>query len=364
MTIGLFLGLFLGVLIQGKLINFIQAPLYKAVVALVVITVVAGLLSGIGSYMGIQLRQTIERARRLRIISVLDRFLGAAVGGATLLGAVWLCAALLNNVPQQTLQRQIRNSVIIVKLNDTLPPVPNVVARLGQLINPNGYPDVFAGLEPTVNTNAPLPSIGTLNSVVNEDRASVVKVEGLGCGGITQGSGFVAGNGLVITDAHVVAGVNQPLIMDTNGQHSTTVVWFDPNLDVAILRSSYLAGQPLVLNTATADRGIPGAVLGYPGGGLFTAQPATVLSAFTALGRNIYNQGSTERQIYSIKATVRPGNSGGPLVNEDGQVFGVVFAESTNYNDIGYALTMKSVAAELNQAKNDYQPVGTGGCAQ
>jgi S1-C subfamily serine protease len=104
--------------------------------------------------------------------------------------------------------------------------------------------------------------------------------------------------------------------------------------------------------------------LGYPGGGDFTAGPAVVIESFKATGQDIYNQGKTTREVYSIKGSVQPGNSGGPLVNKEGDVIGVIFAESTTYDDVGYALTADSVIARLNTAKNRNTIVTTGGCTQ
>jgi S1-C subfamily serine protease len=105
-------------------------------------------------------------------------------------------------------------------------------------------------------------------------------------------------------------------------------------------------------------------VEGYPGGGSFTVSAAMVLDSFQATGRNIYNEGATDRQVYSLKTDVRPGNSGGPLINKDGTVIGVVFAESTTYDHVGYALTMQQVISEFHQADTNTQPVSTGTCAE
>jgi S1-C subfamily serine protease len=168
----------------------------------------------------------------------------------------------------------------------------------------------------------------------------------------------------VVTNAHVVAGVAKPKVVDKNGTHRTTVIWFDPDLDMAVLRALDLAGKPLPLVNQTADTGTEAAVLGYPGGGAFKADPAAIIDAFTATGRNIYNQETATREIYSMKADVISGNSGGPLINKNGEVIGVVFAHSVAYQHVGYSLTMPQVINELSQAKTNIEPVGTGSCAQ
>ena len=203
-----------------------------------------------------------------------------------------------------------------------------------------------------------------LQTAVENDRASVVKIEGQGCGGIVEGSGFVAGSGLIISNAHVIAGIKHPYVIDANGTHSATALWFDPNLDFAVLRVSNLAGRPLVIANRTATTGTPSAVLGYPGGGSFSAKPAAILNQFTASGRNIYGRGSTSREIYEVQADIIPGNSGGPLVARDGSVIGLVFAQSTTYQHVGYALTNSQVSHEFNQAIAQNQVRSTGSCTE
>ena len=210
----------------------------------------------------------------------------------------------------------------------------------------------------------PLPALGSLEPAVRKVADSVVKIEGQGCGGIVEGSGFVAANGLVATNAHVVAGIRQPLVVDGKGTHNATLIWFDPNLDFAVLRVSGLVGAPLTIRDDQIDRGTAAAVLGYPGGGAFTAKPAAVLNEYTATGRNIYNRSSTNRDIYELKADIIPGNSGGPLIDSSGDVIGIVFAQSTSYNSVGYALQTNAVIKELSQAKAQNHAVNSGSCAE
>jgi S1-C subfamily serine protease len=142
------------------------------------------------------------------------------------------------------------------------------------------------------------------------------------------------------------------------------VIWFDPDLDFAILRTTELAGKPLIFNKNIASRGSPAVVLGYPGGGAFEADPASVLNQFTAVGRNIYNQKTTEREVYEVSAKVVQGNSGGPLVAQDGTVLGMIFAESTSYENIGYALTNPSLVTAIGQAESSNRSVATGSCTE
>lgn len=362
-TSGLLVGFFVGALVQGKLIHIANSPEHKALLSVVIILSAVMLFSTLGEYIGTKLKAHIQQIN-IRGIDAADKVFGSALAGITILLVAWLAAAIFSSAPIQGLQRQIRGSVIIAQLNRSLPSAPNAVARLGHLIDPNGFPDVFTGLEPRIDINTPLPSIGELDAAVQKARVSVVEIQGEGCGGVSTGSGFVADTNLVVTNAHVVAGVADPVIVDANGKHRTQVIWFDPNLDMAVLRASDLAGQPLTISTDILPTGTPSAVLGYPGGGPFTARPATILDSFNAIGRNIYNQGKTERRVYSIKGEVEPGNSGGPLIDRDGTVIGLVFAESTSYDQVGYALTTDQIVDGLNRAKDRSQVVGTGSCTR
>ncbi|HYH75406.1 MAG TPA: MarP family serine protease [Candidatus Saccharimonadales bacterium] len=360
-TLGLVAGLFLGSFIQGWLVQYADNAVQKASLILGILIGCVVSLAMVGEYVGGIVKGKIDQVHLYRINKA-DRIAGAGVGGLTLLFIVWLGAALLINAPLTSIQQQIKGSFIISTLNKTLPPAPTLVASIGNVIDPNGFPDVFTGLEPKIDTNTPLPSIGELDNAVQASRVSVVKVEGEACGGVSDGSGFIADTGLVVTNAHVIAGVDTPFVIDAEGRHKASVLWFDKDLDLAIVRANGLAGEPLPIDSTTAPVGTPAAVLGYPGGGDFTAEPATILESFNAEGRDIYGQGESIRQIYSVRANVQPGNSGGPMVDAEGEVVGVVFAESTEYDQVGYALTMEAVLAALNQAKDQNTVVDTGYC--
>jgi S1-C subfamily serine protease len=360
-TFGFFLGLFVGAFAEGKLMHLAHSADTRAFLALTITLSAAFLFMGIGEYVGWVLKFKVSDST---IADRFDRYFGSILSGVALLAAIWLGASIFRSVPSPLWQRQIRGSHVISLLDRSLPSAPDILTKLGHLIDPNAFPQVFTGLEPAPVKDVPLPDMGDLNAAVEATRASVVKIEGKGCGGVVEGSGFVATANDVITNAHVVAGVSNPVVLDTKGTHKARVVFFDPDLDIAVLRTSGLGGEPLVLQTATAADGTAGVVLGYPGGGDFTARAAAVLESFKAQGRNIYNQGETQRDIYSVKSPVEEGNSGGPLINKNGEVIGVIFAKSTTYDNLGYALAMNAVVNDLNQAKNSNQTVSTGSCAE
>jgi S1-C subfamily serine protease len=359
-TAGFFGGLFLGAWLEPHTVGLVHTQNGRAIVTLVTTLGCALMLLTVGEYIGLRLKHGV----RLKRVNAFDNGLGALLGVISLLFSIWLVAAVIGSLPFSGLQSALHDSRIISDLDKALPEAPAVIASLGHLIDPNGFPQVFIGSEPSPRTGVNLPSLGIMQAAVQSDKLSVVKVEGQGCGGIVDGSGFVVGSGLVATNAHVIAGILHPYIEDSNGTHSATVIWFDPNLDFAVLRVDNLAGKSLLISTSHVNSGTAAAILGYPGGGPFTANPAAVLDEFTATGRNIYGSGNTNRDVYEVQANIIPGNSGGPLVDKDGKVIGVVFAESTTYQHVGYALTTGQVSTEINQAGSLKQAVSTGRCAE
>jgi S1-C subfamily serine protease len=358
-TVGFFAGLFLGAWLNALLNNLVGSPGTRALLALFIILVSSIGLMTVGEYVGLRLKFNLRGAE---LTNKFDKFFGSILAAVTLLAAVWLGASIFRNVPDSGWQRQIRNSRIITLLDNNLPSAPGALTKLGHLIDPNNFPQVFAGLEPALKTDAPLPDMGALNPAIQQVRPSIVKIEGEGCNNIVEGSGFVAQNDVVVTNAHVVAGVKQPFVLDQKGKHGGKVVLFDQDLDIAILRTTNLAGGPLRLEAQTASNGTPTAVLGYPSGGGFTAEPGVILETFKAEGRNIYNQGHTVRDVYSVKTNIQHGNSGGPVIDKNGAVVGVIFAKSINYDHVGYALTMQQVIADLNRAKDLTDRVSTNSC--
>jgi S1-C subfamily serine protease len=359
-TVGFFIGLGLGALLQHFTVTWVDSQNSKSIVTLLTTLGLAFLFLTAGEYVGIILKTKL----RFKKINAADNALGTGLAAASVLAAVWLSASIIASTPLPSLQKTVKESYIVSHLDEHLPAAPGVIASIGKLIDPNGFPEVFSGREPVPPANVPLPNLGDLQTAVRADAASVVKVEGQGCGGIVEGSGFVIANGMVATNAHVVAGISSPYIVDSNGTHAATAIWFDPDLDLAVLRTTKLAGTPLHLNTAEAPQNTPAAVLGYPGGGSFSAKPAAILDSFTASGRNIYGQGSVRRQVYEIRGEVIPGNSGGPLIARDGSVIGVIFAESTTYDKVGYALTAQAVSSGISQAQTRNQRVATGSCTE
>ncbi len=284
-TIAFLLGLYPGSILASKVMEHTSGP-SKPLVGLAILLTVSFVLMTIAELLAVRLKFSIKSSTLQKI----DNGLGSAVAIVTLLLGVWLAAALFQLAPTSSFQGAIKDSRIIGVLNRKLPPVNSVLSSLSKLIDPNQSPQVFAGREPSPSANYTLPDPSVYSAMLASVQPSVVKIEGLGCGGIVDGSGFVYSDGRVVTNAHVVAGVQDPKIRDANGTHSTTVVLFDPDNDIAVLRATDLAGKPLTINNKDAANGTGVFVLGYPGGGAYTVQSGAIIEKFTAIGQDIYAQ--------------------------------------------------------------------------
>ena len=355
---GFLVGLYLGALLASATVRLVHGESSRTVVALASLLGVAALCGTVGRIVGNMAFRRVHRG----FVGAIDSALGVGVAIVASLLVAWLLANTFVNSSSLKLNASIDQSSIIRSLDSVLPAPPSVFSRVQSFLSAEGFPPVFAQLAPASAGPVTLPGSAQLQQAVARDGASTVKVVAVGCGQIQEGSGFLVAPGIVVTNAHVVAGIPHPSVEDANGLHPTTVLLFDPSYDLAVMRVDGLDEQPLHLDPDQVARGVQAAVLGYPDGGPFDAVPAGVLAEFEAQGRDIYGQGLTLRNVYEIQALVRPGNSGGPLVQPDGEVIGVVFSRSTSNDNIGYALTSPGVLSRVMQAEAAPGAVGTGPC--
>jgi S1-C subfamily serine protease len=355
---GFALGVVLGADLAPKLTGLATAPTIKAETALFCVFGLAALLAAVGHVVG------SSGARHLRATPgrSVDASLGVVIAVVVTLAIAWLVGSMLADNPVRSVAVQVQRSAILRFLDRVLPPAPPVIARIQRLLDAGGLPEVFARLEPYAAPPLALPRSAVVQAAFAHSAASTIKIEGAACNGIQEGSGFVVAPGVVVTNAHVIAGVRHPFIVDNDTPTAATPVLFDPNLDIAVLRDPSVNGPSLPLAATNVPRGTPAAVVGYPGGGPIDAQPAVVLTELDAVGRNIYGTATTRRDVYEIEGIVRPGNSGGPLIEADGTVVGVVFARSTLNGDIGYALTSAAVRAATLRGETLDVPTPTGPC--
>ncbi|WP_378148126.1 MarP family serine protease [Cnuibacter sp. UC19_7] len=300
----------------------------------------------------------------LRIARGLDSIGGAVLGFATWAVAVWLVAGFLQTTAFPPAQQLTASSQVVSTLNRISPVPPStVLGALGDALDTVGFPQVFAdGVEVIQGTQAPDPSVP---DAVNAASPSIVRVlsSAAQCSGGAEGTGWVVAEDRVITNAHVVAGSDQLVVQIGGvGEHKpATLVAFDPETDLAVLDVPGLGVAPLTLGTelAASDAAY---VAGYPENGPYDIGAARIRQVLQATGLDIYSQNEVSREIYALRGIVRPGNSGGPLLDSAGQVVGVVFARSTTDAETGYALTLDQIAPMLQQVGST-TPVASGGCA-
>ena len=361
---GLLLGLFLGALLAPSVAGLVHGGTAKALVAVIVLVGVASIVGGLGRLLGARSGKFLHRLR----LGPVDSVFGVAVAVAVALIVTWVVATVLNGSQFSGLDRALQQSRIVRALDAVLPPIPTVFAGVERFLDQNGFPIVFSGLPPQTAAPVSLPTDASARAAVLRAEGSTVQIAGAGCGVIQEGSGFVVAPGLVVTNAHVVAGIASPDVIDPTGRHATTVALFDPRLDIAVLRVRGLTDPVLPVLSSVVARGTTGVVLGFPEGGPLTPGKAGVAAAFEAVGLDIYGSSQTTREIYQLDAIIKPGNSGGPLVASgdpgvaDGTVIGVVFARSTANTNVGYALAMPAVSADVARAQAQNQTVGTGSC--
>lgn len=358
-TAGFIGGLIIGIVLQPYMVISSMDQAQRSLFAFLSTLGIGLVFLSIGEYIGLRVKMRTQH----RKVNKADDALGIILAAATLLFSFWLLAAAISGLPFTRLNAEIDKSRVINTLNRALPDAPHFISDVAHLIDPNGFPRVFSGPSPTPRTDLNLPALGELKPAVEKTRDSVIKVEGLGCGGVVDGSGFIIEPGYVATNAHVVAGIQKPYVQDENGSYEATIIWFDPELDYAVLKVPKIKGRPIPLSSKLASAGSPAVVLGYPGGGGLAASPAVILEQITALGRNIYDRGNTSRDVYEFKGKVRQGNSGGPLINKNGEVIGVVFAQSASYPDVGYALTNNETRADTATAIAQNKIFSSGRCA-
>lgn len=329
---------------------------------LAIVAVLVGALLGqlLASYVGTQLRGVVT-ARSARALEAAG---GAVVSVAAVLLVAYILGLAIVQSPLTGVARQVRTSSVLGVVSEVVPETASgLFSGFQNILDSSGFPRVFSGLqEPTLPVEAPDPAVLQSPAVV-ESRDSIVKVVGPApsCRRQVEGTGFVYAPQRVMTNAHVVAGVDDPtVIVGDDETLPARVVAFDAGRDVAVLFVPDLDAEPL--GFASASRGDEAIVAGYPESGPFAAVPARVRGETRARGNDIYNSGTVVREIYSLFATVRPGNSGGPLLAPDGSVYGVIFAASVDDPSTGYALTADEVEPVASAAAAANGEVDTGAC--
>jgi S1-C subfamily serine protease len=354
---GLVVGVLLGATAADPLLNYLEIhnPGARPLGAALVLVIGGSLGSSIGFAAGEPIRRRILRAG---IHTATDSIAGSVLSVVAVLMICWFLGLSFSRGPSAEIAQQIQRSVVLHTLDNAAPRPPAFLASVEGILSGVNFSPVFAGLEPgSLPAALPVPAAVNTPGVVAA-RQSVVKVASLGCGGLVTGSGFPVGPGYVVTNAHVVSGTSGHTIeAPGSAEMQATVVFFDPERDVAVLYVPEYRAAALAFGTAS--RGTQGAAIGYPGGGPETTSPAVVDGEVAAEGRDIYNANLVTRQILVIQARVRPGNSGGPLVDLDGRVIGLVFATSAGDPNQAYALADSEITGDIRDAQSHPSPTDT-----
>jgi S1-C subfamily serine protease len=359
--IGVVLGLVAGVLLAPHLVTYISGPRTQLFATLFLIL---GLVV-IGEIAGVVLGRAVRGAIRNVTVRTFDSIIGVGLQLVAVLVAAWLLGSLLTSADQPNLAAAVRGSRVLTQVDEVAPswlkPVPQ---RMKALLNTSGLPEVLPqfGRTPIVDVAIPDPALAG-DPVIAATRPSVLKIRGVApsCQKVLEGSGFVVAPNRVMSNAHVVAG-SESVTVEVDGQtYDAGVVSYDPSADISILDVPNLPSPPLQFDMQEAKTGTDAVVMGYPGGGDFTATPARIREIIRLNGPDIYHTTTVTREVYTIRGTVRQGNSGGPLIDRGGAVLGVVFGAAVDDADTGFVLTADEVAKQMSRVGST-QRVQTGAC--
>ena len=325
---------------------------YAPVFALTGALLVGGIIASGLEVLGFHLRGKLGDR-----LGVADGLGGAVLIACLGLGIAWIAGAVALQTPgARELRRDIQRSTILRALNDTLPPS-------GPILN------ALARFDPFPEITGPRPDVRAPDSRIARDpdvRAaarSVVKIFGTACGLGIQGSGWIARDGVIVTNAHVVAGQDDTTVQigGEGPRHDADAIWFDPRNDLAILRSSGVSGAPALHLDVNEKAGASAAILGFPQNGPYTVVPGRLGQTTVLRTQDAYGRGPLRRRITLLRGLVRPGNSGGPVVDAQGDVVTTVFAATTDGSDSGFGVPDSIVRDALSRAGGR---VDTGPCAR
>jgi S1-C subfamily serine protease len=359
-------GVAVGAIFAPRISRAVASSLpWQAFVAILVVFTAAVIGMVIASGLGVAVRSRL----RGRPATFLDSIGGAGVNVVAILLVAWLIGTFVAYSPFPEISGQVNGSLVLRTVDKLVPHGARTLPGfppLRSLLASGPYTQVFSALGAESALAVPAPDPAVLKSPgLRLARSSVVKITGIApsCSRRIEGSGFVISPGHVLTNAHVVAGVTDgPEVSTRHGhQYRASVVLYDPQRDIAVLDVPRLKAAPLAFAGA-ASYGASAIVAGYPLNLPFTPVPARLDGAESAVGPNIYQNSQVKRQIYPIRALVRPGNSGGPLLTPDGRVYGMVFAAAVSLKDTGYALTSAEVASDVITGGRATTQVATQAC--
>lgn len=360
-TTGLLVGGLLGVWLAPILLGDAAPALWVSLAALFVVLVCASFGQAILQYVGARIRDRI----RWQPVRALDAVGGAALSMVAVLVVSWALGVAVSGSSLPWVSKEVRGSTVLGRVDKVMPDqATQALQSFNDVVGSSFFPRYLEPFsqERIIEVGPPPGRIGRDPDVVRAE-TSVLKVRGENdCDRGVEGTGFLYAPNRVMTNAHVVAGVDEPTVLVGSEDISATVVYYDPEIDVAVLAIDG-TGRPALRFDYTTKPGAAAAVLGYPQDGPYNVQAARVRGEQRLRSPDIYGEGSVVREVYSVRALVRPGNSGGPLLSSAGRVLGVVFAASVTDQATGYALTADQVREAAATGLTSDSAVGTGECA-
>jgi len=351
--------------IWNQLTDHSQVTTTATVIFVMVVIVSASVGQAFTTHLGNKLRRHITWTPA----RALDATGGALVNVVAMLLVAWLLGSALALTAVPTWAKQVRNSKVLLGVEEVMPDqASRWFSDFTSTLAQNGFPQVFNPFanEPITEVRPPDPALAG-SPVAERAQRSIVKVVGTApsCGKVLEGTGFVFAERRVMTNAHVVGGVDEPTVQ-IGGEcklYDAKVVLYDWARDIAVLDVPDLDARPLEFTDRDARSGDNAIVAGFPENGAYDVRSARVRGRITADGPDIYRRGEVRRDVYSLYATVRQGNSGGPLLTEDGKVYGVIFARSLDDANTGYALTVDEIQEDITRGRAANQQVDSQGCA-
>ncbi|MDX6293275.1 MAG: hypothetical protein QOH50_2350 [Kribbellaceae bacterium] len=359
-TLGLLAGAAVGVYGVPRVLNNFSPSVEVSFAALVLVVLLASIGRTVGAILGSKLRNQIS----WKPVRAVDALGGAALAAVSVLVVAWVLGVAVSGARIPSVTSAVRGSQVLAKVDKAMPSgADRALQAFNDVVNTDLFPRFLDPFVPERirDTQPPDSGISRL-AQVKAAYSRIAKVTGVAnCARGLEGSGFVFAPQRVMTNAHVVAGVSSPRVEIDGHSYDATVVLFDPSVDIAVLYVPKLTATPLVLDQGgKADASA--VVLGYPENGPFDAEPARIRSEERLRGPDIYGDTTVTRRAFSIWASVRPGNSGGPLLSPKGTVYGVVFAASVEDNRTGYVLTAGQVSADADAGAKATGEVSTGSC--
>ena len=359
-TAGLLFGGLFGIWLAPVLLGNAESSVWVSLAALFIVLLTASFGQALMQFVGSRIRAKIT----WQPVRALDAVGGAALSVVAVLVVTWALGVAIQGARLDWVTKEVRNSEVLRRVNDVMPArAVSALNSFNDVVGTSFFPDYLQPFAPEqIPEVGPPPAKIASDPEVEAAGESVVKIHGeSSCGGGVEGSGFVYSPDRVMTNAHVVAGVTTPRIVTPNGEVDTTVVYYNPDIDVAVLEVEGL-GLPHLAFDREAEEGDPAAVLGYPEDGPYDVRGARIRAQQRLSSRDIYGEGNVIREVYSVRSTIRPGNSGGPMVSPDGEVLGVVFAASVTDQSTGYVLTADQVGQAAAEGISNSDPVTSGRC--